>query len=83
VKKFIKMAAATAAMIAATTTHAAAEICIPILNICFGGPGGGGGGGGVPSAPEIDVTQGAAAVAILLVATLLLRERFLRQRAGA
>lgn len=84
--KLVKFAVATGAMLAATTTQAAAGFCI--LWICFGKPskppgGGGGGGGGVPSAPEIDVTQGVAAVAILLVAMFLLRERFLRQRAGA
>lgn len=42
--------------------------------------GGGGGGGGVPEAPEINVAQGFAALAILACAALLLRERFLRQR---
>lgn len=60
--------------------HAAAQICI--LGICLGGGdgGGGGGGGGVPEAPEINVAQGFAALAILACAALLLRERFLRQR---
>jgi len=64
----------------ALTTHAAAQICI--LGICLGGDGGGGGGGGggVPEAPEINVAQGLAAVAILVCAGMFLRERFLRQR---
>ncbi len=65
----------------ALTTQAAAQICL--LGICIGGGGGGGGGGGstpVPEAPEINVAQGMAAVAILVCAALFLRERFLRQR---
>ena len=40
----------------------------------------GGGGDGLPSAPEIDVSQGAAALVIVLLAFLLLREIYLRQR---
>jgi hypothetical protein len=61
----------------ALTTQAAAQICL--LGICLGG-GGGGGGTPVPEAPEINVAQGLAAVAILACAALFLRERFLRQR---
>lgn len=61
----------------ALTTHAAAQVCI--LGICLGGGDGGGGGGTVPEAPEINVAQGLAAVAILVCAGLFLRERFLRQ----
>jgi hypothetical protein len=77
VKSFAGAAAATLAF----TTHAAAQVCI--LGICLGGGdggGGGGGGGGVPEAPEINVAQGLAAVAILVCAAMFLRERFLRQR---
>lgn len=44
------------------------------------GGGGGGGGSGLPSAPEIDVSQAAAAIVIVLVAFLLIREIYLRQR---
>jgi hypothetical protein len=64
----------------AMTTHAAAEVCL--LFICIGGGGGGGGDGGAPTpeAPEINVAQGFAALAILVCAALFLRERFLRQR---
>ena len=71
-------------MLAAMTTHAAAETCL--LFICLpggdkgGSGGGGGGGGGAPSAPEIDASQGLTAIAVLAVAVLLMRERFLRQR---
>jgi hypothetical protein len=49
-----------------------------------GGHGGGGHGGGhhggAPGAPEIDVSQGLAALAIMLVAFLILREFYLRER---
>lgn len=63
-------------------TSQASALCI--LNIiCLGGGGGngggGGGGGGIPEAPEINVAQGLAAVAILICAALFLRERFLRR----
>lgn len=44
------------------------------------GGGGGSSGGGAPSAPEIDVSQAAAAIIIVLVAFLLIREIYLRQR---
>jgi hypothetical protein len=44
---------------------------------------GGGSGGGAPSAPEIDVSQAAAALVIVLVAFLLIREIYLRQRQPA
>ncbi len=46
------------------------------------GHGGGhhGGGAGAPSAPEIDLSQGAAALVIVLIAFLLIREAYLRQR---
>lgn len=37
-------------------------------------------GGGAPSAPEIDLSQGAAALVIVLIAFLLIREAYLRQR---
>ncbi|HRK65018.1 MAG TPA: hypothetical protein PLN53_11540 [Terricaulis sp.] len=79
-KMIVKSVAAMVAATMAMTTHAAAQICI--LGICLGGGdgGGGGGGGGVPEAPEINVAQGFAALAILACAALLLRERFLRQR---
>lgn len=40
--------------------------------------GGGGQGGGGPAAPEIDVSQGLAAVAIVFVIGLVLREISLR-----
>lgn len=58
-----------------------ARMCIwlPIIGtICLGG--GGGGDGSAPSVPEIDVTQGFAALALLLCVGLLLRERFLRAK---
>lgn len=77
-KMIVKSVAAMVAATMAMTTHAAAQICI--LGICLGGGDGGGGGGGVPEAPEINVAQGFAALAILACAALLLRERFLRQR---
>jgi hypothetical protein len=44
------------------------------------GVGGGGGGGGAPAAPEIDVSQGAAAIVIILLAFLVAREIYLRRR---
>jgi hypothetical protein len=47
------------------------------------GAGHGQGGGGVPSAPEIDLSQGAAAIIIVLMAFLLIREIYLRQRQPA
>lgn len=76
----MKSLAGAIAVTLAMTTQAAAQVCI--LGICLGGGGGGGGGGngGIPEAPEINVAQGLAAVAILVCAALLLRERFLRQR---
>lgn len=79
----VKSLAGAFAATMAMTTHAAAQVCI--LGICLGGDGGGGGGGGgggvgVPEAPEINVAQGFAALAILACAALMLRERFLRQR---
>ena len=43
--------------------------------------GGGDTGGGTPAVPEIDVSQGLAAVAIVLVVALVLREVSLRSRA--
>lgn len=79
--KLVKSVLGAGAVLAATTTHAAAQTCI--LFICLpGGDGGGGGGGGTPppSTPEIDASQGLTALAIVAVAVLLLRERFLRQR---
>jgi hypothetical protein len=83
-KKVIKSVLGAGAILASMTTHAAAETCI--LFLCLGGGGsggggsGGGGGGGAPSAPEIDASQGLTAIAVLAVAVLLMRERFLRQR---
>ncbi len=84
-KKVIKSVLGAGAILATMTTHAAAETCI--LFLCLGGGGGGsggggsgGGGGGAPSAPEIDASQGLTAIAVLAVAVLLMRERFLRQR---
>ena len=85
-KKVIKSVLGAGAMLAAMTTHAAAETCL--LFICLPGGGGkgspapGGGGGGAPSAPEIDASQGLTAIAVLVVVVLLMRERFLRQRAA-
>jgi hypothetical protein len=84
VQKLIKTVAAAGALTAATVTTAAADTCF--LFFCWTPPtkgGGGSGGGGHPSAPEIDVTQGAAALMILAVVTLILREAYLRQRAKA
>jgi hypothetical protein len=98
VQKLVKTILATGAMIAATTTHASAEICIWF--ICFGKKGkggggggqggghggggshGGGGGGGGHSAPEIDVSQGAAALLVMAVVALVLREIYLRRKAA-
>lgn len=49
--------------------------------ICIGDGGGGSGGSTQPvSVPEIDVTSGAAALALLACIALMLRERFLRAR---
>lgn len=80
-KMMIKSALGAFGALAAMTTQASAEVCL--LFICLGGGGGGGGGyddGGAPAAPEIDVTQGFAALAVLICAALILRERFMRQR---
>lgn len=76
-KMILKALGGAIAATMALTTQAAAQVCI--LGICLGG-GGGGGGGTVPEAPEINVAQGLAAVAILVCAGMFLRERFLRQR---
>ncbi len=76
--KLVKAAVGSMALLAAMTTKASAEVCL--LFVCLGGGGQTGGDGGQTAAPEIDVTQGFAAVAIVAVALLLLRERFLRQR---
>jgi hypothetical protein len=73
----VKSILGAGAMLAITAKQASAEVCL--LFICVGG---GTGGGGTPEAPEIDVAQGFAALAILACAALLLRERFLRQRGG-
>ncbi|MGE3142831.1 MAG: hypothetical protein AB7L65_05885 [Hyphomonadaceae bacterium] len=76
-KKAAQIAAGVAAFTAFGVAQASAEICI--LNIiCLGG--GGGSGGGTPHAPEIDLTSGLAAAAVLACVGLLLRERFLRAR---
>ncbi len=77
-KKLIKTLVGAAAVLAMTATSASAQICI--LFICFGGGGGGGGSTQPPSTPEIDVSQGIAAVAILACVILVLREAYLRQR---
>jgi hypothetical protein len=91
-KKLIKTITGAAAVLALTATSASARTCI--LWFCWGPPsggggnggggngggGGGGGNGGPPSTPEIDVTQGIAAVAILACVILILREAYLRQR---
>jgi len=77
-KRVVKTVAGAIAALGATTTAAAAEtVCV--LGICINlGGGDSGGGGGVPAAPEIDVTQGFAALAIMLAVALFLRERFNR-----
>jgi hypothetical protein len=84
-KQIVKTAFGAVAALAVTAAQAsAAQICIPIINLCLGEPNPGTPGGNTPpAAPEIDVTQGFAALAILIVAALLLRERFLRQREQA
>jgi hypothetical protein len=86
-KQFIKTLTTAAAVTVGTVMQAAAaQTCLPwpLNSICVGqedpAPGG---GGSILGAPEIDVTQGFAAVAILVVAALILRERFLRQRTKA
>ena len=77
--KLVKGAIGALALFAAMTTKASAEICL--LFVCLGGGGGQtGGDGGQTAAPEIELTQGFAAVAIVAVVLLLLRERFMRQR---
>lgn len=73
--KIVKVALATLALLPLTVTQASAA-CFLIW--CWS-PGGGR-GGNTPSAPEIDVTQGFAALAIVAVIALVLRERFLRAR---
>lgn len=87
VNKLVKTIVGAAAVLALTATSASARTCI--LFFCWGPPGGGGGSGGgggggggtrPPSTPEIDVTQGIAAVAILACVILILREAYLRQR---
>jgi hypothetical protein len=40
-------------------------------------------GGNAPGAPEIDVSQGAAALVIVALVVLVLREIYLRRRAAA
>jgi hypothetical protein len=82
-KLIIKSTLAALATIAATASNASATC---ILFICI--PDGHGNTSPPPAptpaphgAPEIDVTQGVAAVAILICALLFLRERFMRQRA--
>lgn len=79
-KKFLKIAALGVGATALMTTRAAAEVCL--LFVCVGGGGGGGSGGDAPAAPEISMTHGLAALAVLACVALLLRERFLRQRAS-
>ncbi|MDX2275972.1 MAG: hypothetical protein NW206_11040 [Hyphomonadaceae bacterium] len=57
-------------------------LCFFLPFLCGGGSGGGNnGGGGASAVPEIDVSQGLAAVAIVLVVALVLREVSLRSRA--
>jgi len=80
VKTILKSAIGAVVALAAGATQASASTCI--LFVCFGS-GGTGDTGGAPEAPEIDVTQGFAALAILVCAVLFLRERFLRQRTNA
>jgi hypothetical protein len=77
--RVVKSILGAGAILAATTANASAQTCWWIF--CWGG--GGGGGGTTPSAPEIDATQGLAALAILACAVLFLRERFLRERAAS
>ena len=84
-KSLVQSLVGAGALLAATTMEASARTCWWIF--CWGGPrpggGGGGGGGGnpPPGAPEIDVSQGFAALAIMLCAFLLLREYYQRERA--
>ena len=89
-RKIVQSLAVAGAALAATTMEASARTCIWIF--CWGPKTGGGGGGGgsssgggggapAPGAPEIDVSQGFAALAIMLCAFLLLREYYLRERA--
>ncbi len=76
-KRVFTTAFGAVAALAAMTTTASAEICLLVIGL---GGGSGDSGGGVPAAPEIDVAQGFAALAVLAVAMLLLRERFLRAK---
>jgi hypothetical protein len=85
-KQLIKTLAAAAALTAGTVIQASAACLItwPVNALCDNSDTGSSGGGGTTvAAPEIDVTQGFAAIAILIVAALILRERFLRQRTKA
>ncbi len=82
--KIVKALIGAAAVTAATVSHASAQICI--LFICLGKPSTPTAPttpSSPPAAPEIDVTQGVAALAILICVALFLRERFLRQRTQA
>ena len=80
--RVVQALGAAIAITAATVSQASAQICI--LFLCIGAPSGGGSTTPAPTppaAPEIDVAQGLAALAILACAVFFLRERFLRQRA--
>lgn len=79
-KKLFQTTAAVATLAIVGATRASAEVCLIIL--CLGG---GGGGNDPPPAetahaPEIDVTQGFAALAIVACVALLLREAYNRKR---
>lgn len=77
-KSVVKIVGGAVAALAAMTTAAnASTICFLGFCFTFGGRGGGR-GGQVPAAPEIDVAQGFAALAIVLAVALFLRERFNR-----
>ncbi|MEZ5959946.1 MAG: hypothetical protein R3C30_05895 [Hyphomonadaceae bacterium] len=91
--KLIKSLAAGATALAATTTHASADVALWIMNDARHGRArpshgrghgnGHGHGDGLPSAPEIDLSQAASAIVIVLIAFLLIREVYLRQRQPA
>lgn len=77
-KTVLRTASALGAVVYAGAVNASAGCLLGL--ICLGGGDGGGDPPPGASVPEIDATQGLAAVAVLLCVALLLRERFLRAR---
>lgn len=76
--QFYKVALGALVALPLLAGQASANIfCLLIPALCQTG----GGSGGTTAVPEIDVTQGLAALAIVAVMGLIMREKFLRARA--